>query len=189
MLNTPRITLVAILLLPLSALFGQQTYAPTKIAKMDAASYLKPLPSNGVVPLAVIAGDFAANETAATGKYSGQRITVIGRISALKKSSSENRAFVVTLQDAAANQPAVKCHFLDDSIPENAEVQVSDDGSQMSLLQRDRSGNILGQKTYLSVDQKVGIKGDFKELKVGDIVLTACKLLSKEKVKELSQNK
>lgn len=189
MFTTSRIILVAALLLSLSPLIAQETFAPTKIAKMDAASYLKPLPANGVVPLAVIAGDFATNETAATGKYSGQRITVIGRISALKKSSSENKAFVVTLQDAAASQPAVKCEFLADSIPVNSEIQVSEDGGQISILQRDGMGNILGQKPYLSVDQKVGIKGDFKELKVGDIVLTACKMVSKEKLKELSQNR
>jgi hypothetical protein len=36
------------------------------------------------------------------------------------------------------------------------------------------------------VDQRVGIKGDFKEIKVGDIVLTACKLVPKEKLRELS---
>lgn len=189
MFTTPRITLAVTLLLSIFSLVAQETFAPTKIAKMDASAYLKPLPANGVVPLAVIAGDFAANETAATGKYSGQRITVIGRISGLKVSSSENKAFVVTLQDAAASQPAVKCEFLADSIPQNSEVQASDDGSQISILQRDRSGNILGQKPYLSVDQKVGIKGNFKELRVGDIVLTACKLDSKEKVKELSKSR
>ena len=189
MFTTPRITLVATLLLPISALFAQQNYAPTKIASMDAASYLKPLPADGVVPLAVIAGDFAANGEAAMGKYSGQRITVIGRISALKKSSSENKVLVVTMQDASASLPAVKCDFLYGSIPQNSEIQVSDDGFQAFILRRDRMGNILSQDPYLSVDQRVGIKGVFKGNKGGDIVLTACKLDSKEKVKELSKSR
>ena len=176
MFTTPRITLVATLLLPISALFAQQNYAPTKIASMDAASYLKPLPA-------------AANGEAAMGKDSGQRITVIGRISALKKSSSENKVLVVTMQDASASLPAVKCDFLYGSIPQNSEIQVSDDGFQAFILRRDRMGNILSQDPYLSVDQRVGIKGDFKGNKGGDIVLTACKLDSKEKVKELSKSR
>ena len=164
--------------LPLAA---QETYAPTKLARMDAAAYLQPLPQDGVVPLATIAGDFAKNETAASGKYGGQRVTVVGRVSALSKGSGENKVMVVTLQDPAASLPAVKADFLYGSFPENSELQVSEDGSQAFLVRRDRSGNILGQQPYLSVGQKAAIRGDFKELKLGDIVLTACKLLPKER--------
>lgn len=161
-------------------------YAPTKIARLDASAYLKPLPANGVVPLSVIAGDFATNAAAAMGKYSNQRITVVGRVSALSQGSSENKVLVVTMQDAGANLPAVKGDFLYGSIPQNSEIQVSSDGMQAFLVRRDRSGNILGQEPYLSVDQRVGIKGDFKEQKVSDIVLTACKLVPKERLRELS---
>ncbi len=187
MFHSPRISLLIAVAAMVAPLVAQDTFAPTKLAQMDAAAYLQPLPDNGVVPLNVIAGDFATNATAATGKYSGQRITVIGRIAALKKSSSENKVIVVTLQDAAASQPAVKCDFLDGSIPFNSEIEMSDDNSQASILKRDRSGSILGREPYLSVDQRVGIKGDFKELKVGDIVLTACKLVPKEKLRELRE--
>lgn len=185
MFHTPRIHLLLAVAAAVTPLVAQDTFAPTKIAQMDAAAYLTPLPDNGVVPLNVIAGDFATNSAAATGKYGGQRITVIGRIAALKKSASENKVLVVTLQDAAASLPAVKCDFLDGSIPLNSEIEMSGDNSQASILKRDRSGNILGREPYLSVDQRVGIKGDFKELKVGDIVLTACKLVPKEKLREL----
>lgn len=185
MFHTPRIFLLMVVAATVPPLVAQDTFAPTKIAQMDAAAYLQPLPDNGVVPLNVIAGDFATNAVAATGIYGGQRITVIGRIAALKKSGSENKVLVVTLQDAAASLPAVKCDFLDGSIPFNSEIEMSDDNSQASILKRDRSGNILGREPYLSVDQRVGIKGDFKELKVGDIVLTACKLVPKEKLREL----
>jgi hypothetical protein len=182
MTTMPRIiVLAASLLLPIAPLVAQDTFAPSKIARMDAGAYLAPLPGNGVVPLKTIAGDFATNATAATGKYSGQRITVIGRVSALSQGASENKVLVVTMQDAGANLPAVKGEFLYGSIPQNSEIQISSDGSQAILVHRDRSGNILGQDPYLSVDQKVAIKGDFKELKVGDIVLTACKLVPKEK--------
>ena len=178
-----------LLMMPLLVVpaMAQSTFPNTVIAQKDAAAYLKPFPANGVVPLAVIAGDFATNETAAIGKYNGQRITVIGRIAALSKSSSENKVMVVTLQDAAASQPAVKGDFLVGSIPENSEIQISSDGSMATLVRRDRTGVILSQDPYLSVDQRVGLKGDFKELKVGDIVLTACKLVPKERLHEIEQ--
>lgn len=183
-MNSPRI--VPLILISLVApLAAQDAYAPTQIARMDAASYLQPLPKDGVVSLKTIAGDFASNSAAAAGKYGNRRITVIGRISRLNNGNSENKALVVTLQDASAALPSVKCNFLFGSIPQNSSIEISGDGSQAFLLRRDRSGNILGREPYLSVDQKVAIKGDFKELKVGDIVLTACKLLPSEKRKML----
>ena len=113
---------------------------------------------------------------------------MIGRIAHLSQGHGEKKALVVTLQNANASLPAVKGDFLADSIPVNSEIQVSDDGSTASIIHRDRIGNILSQDTYLSVDQKVGIKGSFKELKVGDIVLTDCKLIPKEKLHELSRD-
>lgn len=163
----------------------QNIYAPSRIAQLDAASILQPLPKDKVVSYKTIAGDFAKDETAASGKYGNRRVTVIGRISALNNGNSENKALVVTLQDAAASLPTVKCNFLADAIPQNSSIEVSSDGSQVSLVRRDQSGNILGRDVYLSVGQKVAIKGDFKELRVGDIVLTACKLDSHGKLKEL----
>ena len=190
-MSTP-LRLLPLILFPLVAVSlpaQNNIYAPTKIAQMDAAAYLAPLPADGVVPLNVIAGDFAKNAPAAVGKYSNQRITVIGRISALSQSSSETKAMVVTLQDAGANLPAVKADFLAGSIPQNSAIQVSSDGTQAFLIRRDRIGNILSQDLYLSVDQRVGIKGDFKEQKVSDIVLTACKLIPKSKLHELSGGK
>lgn len=187
-MKSPRIVLLLTLCL-VAPLGAQNTYAPSAIARMDAASYLQPLPKDGVVPLKTIAGDFASNGTAATGKYGDRRITVIGRISALSNGNGENKVLVVTMQDASASLPAVKCNFLFGSIPQNSSIEVSGDGSQAFLIRRDRSGNILGRDPYLSVDQKVAIKGDFKELKVGDIVLTGCKLLSPEKKKLLESGR
>jgi hypothetical protein len=177
--------LVLALVAPLAA---QDNFAPTKIARMDAAAYLKPLPKNHVVSLKTIAGDFAKNETAALGKYSDRRLTVIGRISKVNNGHSENKVMIVTLQDAAANLPAVKCHFLFGAIPANSSIETSENGSQAFLLRRDGYGNILGRSPYLSVDQNVAIKGDFKELKVGDIVLTGCKLLSSGERKSLERS-
>lgn len=182
---TPRTLLILTSLLCAATPLVAQDFTTTKIAKMDAASYLQPLSENGVVPLKVIAGDFAAHPDAAIGKYSGKRITVIGRVSALSQGSGENKVLVVTMQDPSGNLPAVKANFLFGSIPANSEIQISQDGSSAIILHRDRSGNILSQDTYLSIDQKVAIKGDFKEVKVGDIVLTACKLESKEKLHQL----
>jgi hypothetical protein len=184
MFSTPRILLVLTSLLFAIAPLVAQDFTTTKIAQMDAASYLQPLPDNHVVTLNVIAGDFAKNQEAAIGKYNGQRITVIGRISALSQGSDENKVLVVTMQDPSANLPAVKAEFLFGSIPVNSEIQVSSDGSMATIVHRDRSGSILSQDAYLSVDQRVAIKGNFKEVKVGDIVLTACKLEPKGKYQQ-----
>jgi len=177
---TPRLLplVLALPFLSLCTLSAQQAFPVSQVDRMAAAS-LAPLPANGVVPLKVIAGDFAANQQGAVGKYSGRRITVVGRIAKLSQSSSENKVMTVTLQGATGNLPAVKAEFLYGSIPQNSEMQVSPDGSQATLVRRDRIGNILSQDTYLAVGQKVAIKGDFKGLKVGDIVLTACKLAGK----------
>ena len=182
---SPRHLLLPILLVSLGSLAAQETFPTSTTATQDAASYLKPLNKRGVVALKTIAGDFASNEQAAIGKYSGHRITVVGRVARLSQGQSENRALVVTLQDAAASQPAVKGDFLDGAFPQNSEIQISGDGSTATLVTRDGNGNILNQSVYLSVDQTVAIKGDFKELKVGDIVLTNCKLIPKERLHEL----
>jgi len=187
-MKSPRIIL-SLLPFLLVSLTAHETYAPTRIARMDAMSYLQPLPKDGVVTLKTMAGDFAANGTAATGKYGGRRITVIGRISALSNGNSENKVLVVTLQDASASLPAVKCNFLFGAIPENSSIEISSDGSEAFLLRRDRVGNILGRQPYLSVGQKAAIKGDFKDLKVGDIVMTSCKLLSSGKRRMLESNR
>ena len=186
--KSPRVILLLTfsLVAPLAA---QDTYAPSKIVRMDAASYLQALPKDGVVSLKTIAGDFASNEEAATGKYADRRLTVIGRISALDNGDSENKVLVVTLQDASASLPSVKCNFLFGAIPQNSSIEVSGDGSQAFLVRRDRNGNILGRTSYLSVGQKVAIRGDFKELKIGDIIMTACKLLSSQKRKMLESNR
>jgi hypothetical protein len=160
---------------------GAQNFPVSKIEKMDAASYLKPLPQNGVVQLKEIASDFATNSDAAIGKYSGRRITVIGRVSALSNGNGENKVLVVTLQGTSGDLPAVKADFLYGSIPENSEIQISNDGSSATIVHRDRRGDILSQDTYLNVDQNIAIEGTFKEVKVGDIVLTACNFASKGK--------
>ena len=156
------------------------TFAPTRVSIMDAKAYLSPLPANGVVTLKTIAGDFAKNAVAATGKYSGRRITVSGRIASLRKGHGENKALIVTLQDRTASLPAVKAEFLSGSIPENSEFDVSGEGGQATLLRRDRYGMILSRSSYLSVGQKVEISGNFKDLNVGDIVLTDCKIGSNQ---------
>ena len=175
---------LAIILMPVASCMAQD-FPVSTTARQDAAAYLKPLNKRGVVRLKTIAGDFATNQVASIGKYSGNRITVIGRISHLSQGQSENKVLVVTLQDAGVSLPAVKAEFLPGSIPENSSIQISQDGSTANLIRRDRTGNILGSSPYLSVDQTVGIKGDYKEVRVGDIVLTACKLIPKERLHEL----
>ena len=151
----------------------------------DASQPLKPLNQRGVVKLKTIAGDFATNEVAAIAKYSGHRITVIGRVAHLSQGSSENKVLVVTLQDATASLPAVKGDFLSDSIPEHSGIEVSQDGSCATLVRRDSAGRILSQNTFLNADSIIGLKGNYKELKVGDVILTDCKIIPKERLHEL----
>lgn len=164
---------------------AQDLSAPSVIAKQDAAAYLKPLNKRGVVRFKTIAGDFATNQVAAIGKYSGHRITVIGRVAHLGNGNSENKVLVVTLQDSAASLPAVKAQFLAGTIPVNSEIQITPDGSMATLLRRDSKGDILSQNTFLTADQTVAIKGNYKELKSGDIILTDCKIIPKERLHEL----
>jgi hypothetical protein len=180
-----KLLLFPLILCSVAPLVAQDVLPPTTLAKQDAAAYLKPLNKRGVVRYKTIASDFNTNQVAAIGKYAGKRITVIGRVAHLSQGESENKALVVTLQDASASLPAVKGIFLAGSIPQNSEIQISSDGSTATMVNRDGSGNILSQNTYLSVDQTVAIKGDYKELKVGDIVLTDCKLIPKERLHEL----
>lgn len=151
----------------------------------DSMTALKPLNKRGVVKLKTIAGDFAANEVAAIAKYSGHRITVIGRVAHLSQGSSENKVLVVTLQDASASLPAVKGDFLTGSIPEYSGIEISQDGSSATLVQRDSTGRILGQKNFLNADSIIGLKGNYKELKVGNVILTDCKIIPKERLHEL----
>lgn len=158
--------------------------APSTLSREEARATMKRLPASGIVPLKTIAGDFASNAVAANAKYSGHRITVIGRIASLGKGSGETTELEVTLQDASGNLPPVKGKFEEGSLPQNSEIELSGDGSQAVLIKRDRYGMILGRQAYLSVGQRVGITGDFKEIRVGDIVLTACKLASKAKLRE-----
>ena len=158
--------------------------APPLVAQ-DAALTLKPLNQRGVVRLKTIASDFAANGPAAIAKYSGRRITVIGRIARFSQGEGENIILVVSLKDAASSLPAVKCKFLPGTLPEHSEIQISQDGSNATLIRRDSRGIILSQNTYLSADELVAIKGDYKGLNVGDIVFTNCKILPKERLHEL----
>lgn len=180
-----RLLLLTVALIPLTHLAAQDAFPATAIARQDAAAYLKPLGEKGIVSLKTIAGDFASNPTAAIGKYTDRMVTVVGRVSHLSQGHGENVALVVTLQDASATLPAVKGVFLPSTFSENSEIQVPEDGASATLVKRDSRGKILGQETYLTVDQIVGIKGTYNMMKAGDVVLTDCKLLSKEKLKEV----
>jgi hypothetical protein len=180
-----KLLILSLILASVPPLVAQDVLPPTSLAKQDAAAYLKPLNQRGVVRLKTIAGDFSTNQVAAIGKYAGHMITVIGRVAHISQGESENKVLVVTLQDPSASLPAVKGEFLPGSIPENSEIQVSEDGSTATIVHRNARGVILKQDTYLSVDQTVAIKGNYKELKVGDIILTDCKLIPKERLHEL----
>jgi hypothetical protein len=184
MFTSPRILFLLLLPCLVVSLMAQDAFPPTTLARQEAAATMKPFPQNGIVMLKTIAGDFASNESAAIGKYSGHRITVVGRIANLDKGSGEDTAFIVTLQDASANLPSVKAKFLPGSIPENSEIEISQDGLQAILLKRNNRGMILERRPYLSVDQRIGITGDFEGLQVGDIVLSGCELASKNKIRE-----
>lgn len=182
-MNLPLRTLLLIAIPSCLAPLTAQVASPS--TTLTGAGVLKPLPASRVLAYKEIAGDFASNEVAALAKYSNKRITVIGHVSSLSQGSSENKILIVTMQGASGALPAVKAEFLFGSIPQNSEIQISTDGSSAILIHRDRSGNILGQEPYMSVDQRVGITGSVKGLDVGTIVLTDCKRLSKQKFHSL----
>ena len=96
--------------LPLMAQDGgaPNTFAPTPVSIMDAKADLNPIPKNGVVPLKTIAGDFATNAVAASGKYLERRITVSGRIASLRKGHGENFVDVALFQGLLL-YPRVSC--------------------------------------------------------------------------------
>jgi hypothetical protein len=180
-----RLLLLSLILISVTPLLAQDGYPATAIARQDAAAYLKPLNERGVVSLKTIAGDFATNQVAAIGKYTDHMITVVGRIAHLSQGHGENVALVVKLQDAAASLPAVKGVFLPSNFSENSAIQISPDGSSASLIKRDAKGKVLSQNTFLTVDQTVAIKGNYKNIDAGDIILNDCKLIPKERLHEL----
>jgi len=176
---------IVVLLSLVATLSAQQEVLPvSSAARIDAKAYLAPLPSDGVVSLKTISSDFATNQNAAAGKYSGKRITVIGRISHLGKGHGENKVMIVKLQNRTASLPAVRAEFLYGALPQNSELEINGDGTSATLIRRDRIGMILSREPYLSMGQKVGIKGNFNGLNVGDIVLTNCKVIPKEKLRQ-----
>jgi hypothetical protein len=124
-------------------------------------------------------------------KYQGQRILVYGRVGQIEKSDdSEGNPLTVYLQLAQNPTPDVKCVFGIADIPrreQDAQVQVSDDGTEAVIAHRNEEGNINWQRPYMEEGQTVGIRGTFDNFVAGDIVLKDSRKLRPETLMPILQ--
>lgn len=155
------------------------------------APALTPLPPDGFVTLDQIVSDFSTQPDAALKKYQGQRILVYGRVGQVEKSDdSEGNPLTVYLQLAQNPTPDVKCVFGISDIPragQNAQVQVSEDGTEAVLAHRNEEGTINWQRPFIEEGQNVGIRGTFDNFVAGDIVLKDSRKLRPETLMKVLQ--
>ncbi len=167
-----------ILLLTTAGLFAQ-------------APALPPLPPDGFVTLQQIVSDFSAQPDAALQKYQGQRLLVYGRIGQIEKSDdSEGNPLTVYLQLAQNPTPDVKCIFGISAVPvagQDAQVEISEDGTEAVIAHRNNEGNINWQRPYVVEGQNVGIRGTFDNFVAGDIILKDSRKVKPEKLMPILQ--
>lgn len=148
------------------------------------APALPALPPDGFVTLDQVVSDFSSQPDAALKKYQGQRVLVYGRVGQVKKSDdSEGNPLTVFLQQAANPTPDVKCVFETNAIPkreQDAQVEISDDGTEAVIAHRNQEGNISWQRPFIEEGQNVGIRGTFDNFVAGDVVLKECRKLRPE---------
>jgi len=154
-------------------------------AGLFAQSALKPLARDGFVRLGEITADFENQPDAAQQKYAGKTITVYGRVGRLESGDVSATPLVVYLQREANPSPRVVGKISSADLPGQQQLQVSGDNSQAYLIHRKRDGDVSGQTPYVTVDQRVALRGGFKAFVAGDIVLEDAHILKKEREREL----
>lgn len=149
-----------------------------------AQAPLAPLPPDGFVTLEQIVNEFSTQPDAALKKYQGQRVLVYGRVGQVEKSDdSEGNPLTVFLQLAQNPTPDVKCVFGISAIPkreQDAQVEVSEDGTEAVIAHRNEEGNINWQRPFIEEGQNVGIRGTFDNFVAGDIILKDSRKLRPE---------
>jgi hypothetical protein len=150
---------------------------------------LAPLPPDGFVTLEQVVSDFSTQPEAALRKYNGQRLLVYGRVGQIAQSQdSAGNPLQVFLQLANNPTPDVKCVFPLAELPgwtQDATVQVSEDGSQASVFRRGRDGNVKDDTAFVTVGERIGVRGTFDNFVAGDVVLKDCKKEHPEKLMEV----
>ena len=154
----------------------------------SAFAQLAPLSPDGFVRLETIVNEFATNPDAATAKYNGKRIIVYGPVASLSQNGDSVKGHPLTVYLKLQNQAAadVKAEFSQAEIPagyQDAQIQV--DGDQASIFHRNRLGEVVRQRPFISVGENIAVHGTFDRFKVGDIVLKDCRKVAPRRVKEL----
>lgn len=173
-------------LLPLFLLCAALTVHAQDAAPSPAA--LKPLSVSGFVTLDEIVSDFRNSPDAALQKYGGQQVIVYGRVGQLTSPDDADGALVVYLQQFNNTTPDVKAIFNMDNIPQHSSIEVSSDGTQATLSHRTRrTDEINANHAWISVDERIGIKGGFSGFVAGDIVIKDCRRVEKKHLEQLMQ--
>ena len=175
----------------LPALYMKHLLAPVLSICLAATAFaqtpqLAPLPVNGFVTLEQIVSDFRTAPDAAIQKYGGNRITVFGRVGKLEQPGDGNNILSVYLQVFNDPTPDVKCIFAQDAFRQNAQIQISADGSQASEIMMNQENMPARTVEVATVDGRIGVKGSFDNFAAGDIILKDCRKVSKEEIEKLS---
>lgn len=152
---------------------------------------LAPLPPDGFVTLQQIVNDFATQPDAALQKYNGMRLLVYGRVGQLEQSDdSEGNPLTAYLQIPNNPTPDVKCVFTPADVPagyQDAQVQISEDGTQASIFHRNFQGNLTRERPFLTTGQNIGVHGTFDNFVAGDIILKDCRRVGPERMMQILQ--
>lgn len=120
-----------------------------------------------------LASEFQQDEAAAEAKYQGRMITVVGPVSGIADGDMtvDDPSVAITLSTEDGPGPDVKCLFETADLPVNSGLDVSGDGSEVTLLRRDDIGNVVSKETFAQTGQQVTVTGTFFGYQGGEIVL------------------
>ena len=133
-----------------------------------------------VIPYAELAGEFAANSTAADQKYQGQYLTVRARVVSLSQDGGAGSPLSAVFGAPDNDSFQIKADFSLDTLgPDWASISISDDGTQAMLVRRNREGEILENRPLLIVGEERTISGSYQGYVAGDMILRDASLRKK----------
>ena len=108
------------------------------------------MPPNGVVTLGVLTKDFSIDPVAAKKKYASRRFKVIGTVSKVERGNG-TIPLIVILSDQNGNSGTLKAELLSGTIPMYDELEISPNGSSVTLLKRTKNyeGRNWGNSPYV----------------------------------------
>ncbi len=136
------------------------------------------LAQNGPVDWKTIATEFSKDEAAATAKYQGKMLTVVGPVSSIAGGDMtvDDPSVAVTLSTTDGPGPDVKCLFEPEDLEPNTEVHVTGDSTEAQLRNLSPAGKVLSSRPMVQIGQAVTVSGTFLGYQAGDIVLRHCRL-------------